>query len=153
MTPFPLLALPAEVLGHVAGLLGREDKARLRAGCRALRAAANSTVTAVLVRGFDLPPASTFPRLASVQVASTYPAPGHAEVQALASAAAQLPQLTSLAAPGHCSGCVQALAAACPRLRALQLWALGGSLAQAGAAAPQCRLCSNWCMWPGAGNQ
>ena len=125
-----LQALPEEVLSLIASLLSREDKKRLRAACRALRPAVNSTVASVIVGDdLELPPVAAFPRLARIQVEPERVTHSAAQLQALAAALEQRPLLTSLSTPGHSSACVQALAAACPRLRDLELqgWApLGG---------------------------
>ena len=124
MPPFPLLSLPGEVLAAIACLLGREGKKRLRGTCRALRSAANGTVTRVAIADdLALPPAATFPFAARIDLAPA--APSHAQLQALITALPQWPLLEAFSTPGHCSDCIQALAAACPRLRQLELWALG----------------------------
>jgi hypothetical protein len=127
----PLLAPSEEVVAVIAALLAREDKASLRASCRALRRIVNSTVTCVAIIRAEatlLPPTGTFPRLRGLRVAAGSSTTSHAQLLALAAALARRPPLASLSTRGHCLGCVQALAAACARLEQLSLWAVGRSI-------------------------
>ena len=138
----PLQSLPEGLLAAIACRLGAPDKASLRLCCRALRPAVNATVTAVEVgRDLALPGASVFPRLTSIvfdKRASS--AISDEQLRSWAPSLSALPSLTSVSTPSGCRASrasLQALAAACPQLRALEVDSTGGRRAHQAQPQPQ----------------
>jgi hypothetical protein len=133
-------ALPSDLAAAIARRLDPRDKAALRRACKALRRAANATVTAASVRpGMALPPPALFPHLTAIHfITSPFQRPADwfrdEQLRGLVPALASLPNLASLCTPTLCyttTATLEALVAACPRLRELDLGDAGGSPAAA----------------------
>jgi hypothetical protein len=135
-----LASLPAELAAAIARLLDPAAKAALRRACKALQRAVDAAVTAVTIgQDLALPPPALFPHLSAIR----FGAGSDEQLRGLAPALAALPSLASLRTP-HSSrwqseqclvtaATLEALAAACPRLRELDLGGAGGSSAAAAA--------------------
>jgi hypothetical protein len=124
-----LASLPRELAAAIARLLDQRAKDALRRACKALRRAVNDTVTAILIKGdTELPPPALFRHLSAIHFSDA----DDERLRSLAPALASLPHLASLSTPwNRCrvtTASLEALAAACPRLRELHLRDAGGWL-------------------------
>ena len=134
-----LASLPTEVAAAIARLLDPAAKVALRRACRTLQRAVDSTVTSITIGKYlAVPPPALFPQLSAIR----FGAGSDEQLRGLAPALAALPSLASLRTPTcrteseRClvsTASLEALAAACPRLRELDLGGAGGASAAAAA--------------------
>jgi hypothetical protein len=129
-----LASLPAEVAAAIARLLDPAAKVALRRACRTLQRAVDSTVTAITIGKYlAVPPPALFPQLSAIR----FGAGSDEQLRGLAPALAALPSLASLRTESErclvSTASLEALAAACPRLRELDLGGAGGASAAAAA--------------------
>jgi hypothetical protein len=128
-----LASLPTELAAAIARRLDKAAKAALRLACRALKRAAECAVTAVTIgQDLALPPPALFPHLSAIDFCSASACPSRwlsdEQLRGLAPALAALPNLASLRFLCYTTAAsLEALAAACPRLRELHLGDAGGS--------------------------